>query len=365
MARLELDVQLEREDFCLAIREQMDLQGITALFGPSGGGKTTLLRVIAGLEPVARGRVIFDGDHWQSERAIMPPHRRGAGLVFQDTRLFPHLTVAGNLRYAANRARADQPGADLDTTVAALDLGPLLTRHIHGLSGGERQRVAIGRTLLARPRLVLMDEPLAALDVNRRADLLPYIESLPATFDVPFLYVTHALDEVARLAERTVVMAGGRILMQDDTAAVLESLDLAPLTGLPESGVLLDGTVLSHAPDLLLTDIEVAGQRLSIPALDREPGSNIRLRVRARDVAVALSEPSQISIRNVLQARVLEVDSDPDTAFAEVLLDLRGSHLRARITRASARELGLRPGLAVFALVKSVAMDGEPLSRDV
>ncbi|MDJ0929007.1 MAG: molybdenum ABC transporter ATP-binding protein [Gammaproteobacteria bacterium] len=365
MAQLDIDVQLQRQDFSLAVRARIDMHGITALFGPSGGGKTTLLRLIAGLEPDARGRVTFDGHCWQDDEVIVPAHRRGAGLVFQDTRLFPHLTVAGNLRFAAKRAPAARPGADFPTTVEALDLGPLLDRRVQGLSGGERQRVAIGRTLLARPQLVLMDEPLAALDVTRRADLLPYIESLPTTFDMPFLYVTHALDEVARLAVRTVVMADGRILMQDDTPAVLERLDLTPLTGLPESGVLLDGRVLSHAPELQLTEVDIAGQRLSIPALDRAPGSAIRLRVRARDVALALLKPKHISIRNVLRARVLEIDIDRDTAFAEVLLDLNGAHLRARITRASADELGLRPGNELFALVKSVAMDGEPLRRDV
>ena len=299
MATLELRARVDLDSFQLSIDESWPLDGVTALFGPSGSGKTTLLRVLAGLEPRARGRIVFDGQTWLDGAVGLPSHRRGAGMVFQDARLFPHLSVSGNLGYAARRA-ARRDGANQSEVVKALDLGTLLDRNVATLSGGERQRVAIGRSLLARPRLLLMDEPLASLDLQRRADLLPYIESLSRKFGVPIIYVTHALDEVARLADRMVALTQGRILATGPTADVLERLDLAALAGLAETGALLTGQVLEHDERFTLTRMQVSGQTLVVPGHAGTPGHALRLRIRARDVALATRRPEQLSIRNVL-----------------------------------------------------------------
>jgi len=278
--------------------------------------------------------------------------------------LFPHLDVSGNLRYAERRASGAR-GANFDTVVEQLDLAPLLDRQTASLSGGEKQRVAIGRSLLARPRLLLMDEPLAALDLARRAELLPYLESLPRTFDIPILYVTHALDEVARLADQMIAIADGRIQAAGPTAEMLERLDLASLAGPAEAGVLLTGEVAEVDVDYSLSRLEVSGQAISVPVSDRPVGSELRLRVRARDVAIATQRPEQLSIRNVLSATILEIELRGDSPYAEVLLDLGDAHLRARLTRASVHELDLQRGQRVFALVKSIASDGRPLSIEL
>jgi molybdate transport system ATP-binding protein len=367
VARLELRVRLARGGFDLRVEQALELAGITSLFGPSGSGKTTLLRIIAGLETAAQGDVAFDGQVWQSAGGgkFLPAHRRCVGLVFQDARLFPHLSVAGNLDYGRRRAPADQAGPGLNSVVDALDLGSLLDRPPATLSGGERQRVAIGRTLLARPRLLLMDEPLASLDVARRHELLPHIEALPARFGVPVIYVTHAIDEVARLADQVAVLAAGRMAACGDTASILERLDITPLTGRQEAGVVLHARVLRHDDSVALTEVAIGGQRLTLPALTRAPGTQIRLRVRARDVALATRRPAGISIRNVLDATILEIGSGDGSPFAEILLDLGGDHLRARVTRASVRDLALAPGQQVFALIKSIALDGEPLASEI
>ena len=363
MAELALDIRLPMPDFELAVHTCIELQGITALFGPSGSGKTTLLRVIAGLETRAYGDVTCDGRSWQKGRHVLPTHRRHVGMVFQDARLFEHLPVAGNLRYAHRRAaRRD---IDFDRVVDNFSLGPLLARDVRTLSGGERQRVAIARSLLAGPRLLLMDEPLAAVDRQRRAELLPYLESVPERFGTPLIYVTHAIEEAALLASRVLVLAEGRLVAEGDTTTILEQLELTSLTGRPESGVLVHGTIVEQLEHDALTRVELAGQALTLPAVNRPVGSELGLRIRARDVALAVEPPVRISIRNQLEATIAEIQSEPDSAHAEVLLELGDCHLRARLTRASVRELGLQPGMAVVALVKSVALDGNPLSGDL
>ncbi len=364
MARLEMDISLQRGEFQLQAKVDWKLRGVTALFGPSGSGKTSLLRCLAGLEPATRGHIRFAEQSWQDGRRILPTHRRGIGLVFQDARLFPHLSVAGNLRYAERRA-GNRPGAAFDEVVASLDLGKLMQRDTQDLSGGERQRVAIARSLLSRPQLLLMDEPLAALDLERRAELLPYLESLPGNFAVPIIYVTHALDEVARLATQMVALANGRVQASGPAAEMLERLDLAALVGPAEAGALLTGSVLNIDKDFGLTILSVAGQMLAVPGCDAEPGAAVRLRVRARDVAIATRRPEQLSIRNILSAEILEIESPATSPYAEVLLDLGGAHLRARLTRASVAELQLVPGQPVFALIKSIAIDGEAFSTQL
>ncbi|UCG73192.1 MAG: molybdenum ABC transporter ATP-binding protein [Chromatiales bacterium] len=357
MAQLTLDLQATLGDFSLQVDDQLQMDGITALFGPSGSGKSTLLRIIAGLETRATGKVAFNGETWQHARMRVPAHVRGATLLFQDVRLFPHLDVGGNLDYAARRAPPSRDGADRHDIIRSLELDNLLDRRTQTLSGGEAQRVAIARALLARPRLLLMDEPLAALDLGRRARLLDRIEELPRRFGIPVLYVTHAIDEVARLADHTVLMQSGRWIARGDTADILERLDLPDLAAGSDTGALLNATVASHDDALALTRLTVGSWTLSVPALNRPAGAEVRLRVRARDVALATERPSAISIRNVLEGRVLEITTDGQSPYAEVLIDVDGSHLRARITRASVAELALVAGSRVYALIKSIALD--------
>ncbi|MGF1639409.1 MAG: molybdenum ABC transporter ATP-binding protein [Rhodospirillales bacterium] len=363
MAECCLDIRLSYPAFTLEVAHAFTLRGITALFGQSGCGKSTLLRVVAGHETGATGRLTFDGEVWQDRGVFTPPHRRGIGYVFQDSRLFPHLSVEGNLRFAARRAAGVDGRIEFDDVVARLDLGPLLGRRAPSLSGGERQRVAIGRSLLTRPRLLLMDEPLAALDVGRKADIMPYIAMLTEAFGLPIVYVTHSLDEVTRLADRMVAMSNGRIAAVGEVAELLERLDLQPTTGRFEAGAVLSGRVVGHDAPFRMTRVVLDGQHLEIPELDLPAGATVRLRVRARDVALATTRPEGISIRNVLEGRVAEIVEEPDTAFAETLIDIGCQRLRARLTRAAVSELALAPGRPVFALVKSVAFDRRGMAR--
>ena len=363
MTDLALDARIAFADFTLDVSHRFAMDGITALFGPSGGGKSTLLRIISGLEAGAEGRIAFGDETWLDTKAgiFMPAHRRGVGYVFQDARLFPHHSVEGNLRYAARRSTGVDKRIDLDGVTAALDLQPLLSRRPGTLSGGERQRVAIGRTLLTRPRLLLMDEPLANLDVQRRAEILPYIERLPGTFGMPVIYVTHAIDEVARLAQRMVVLAAGRTIADGPVTEVLERLDLQPATGRFEAGVVLAARIAGHDTRFRLTRLDHHGQPIDMPMVDLPVGTEIRLRVRARDVSLATVRPTGISVRNILSGVISQIEEEPDTAFAETLVDLGGAKLRARVTRAAVADLALAPGMPVFALVKSVALDRRAL----
>ena len=370
--RLSLDFVLTRGAFELQIERELDLSGITAVYGPSGSGKTTLLRVLAGLERPDRGQVSFGGERWFDAAALIdrPAHRRPVGMVFQEARLFSHLDVAGNLRFAVKRRRRSETAAvDWDDVVSVFDLQRLLPRTIDGLSGGERQRVAIARTLLTGPRLLLLDEPLSALDVSRKHEILPYLESLPRRFDLPILYVTHSIDEVARLADRTLALAAGRVRGFGPTEQVLGDPAVQSLTGRFEAGVLLHGLIEKHDDAYDLTRVLVAGQTLVLPRVARaEAGQSIRLRVRARDVALALRRPESISIRNVLRARVEAVEIESSGPYCEVGLSLVRQgvdestapswRLGARLTRAAVDALELRPGLELFALVKSVSFDG-------
>ena len=359
MKEIDLDVRITFGGFDLNVSNRMPLDGVTALFGPSGCGKSTLLRIISGLERTAHGRIQFDNETWQDESLgiFVPPHQRGVGYIFQDTRLFSHLSVAGNLRYAEKRSRSVKSEIDLDGVASALDLLPLMNRRPHSLSGGERQRVAIGRTLVTRPRLLLMDEPLAALDIKRKAEILPYIERIPQVFRVPIIYVTHSMDEVARLAERMLVLESGRTVAAGPVADVLERLDLQQVTGRFEAGVVLITRVTRHELKYRLTHLDHHGQSIVMPMADVAIGSEIRLRVRARDVALAIKHPEGISVRNILSGTIAEIVEEPDTAFAETLVDIGGAKIRARVTRSAIADLALAPGKPVFALIKSIAFD--------
>jgi molybdate transport system ATP-binding protein len=357
LARLSINIVLERPGFTLTFDNEIALAGITAVFGPSGSGKTTLLRAIAGLERGARGRIAFDGTTWQDGTRWLPPHRRRIGYVFQDGRLFSHLTVAENLRFAHRRAaaRAAAPSIDLAATVAALDLGSLLDRRPASLSGGEQQRAAIARALLTSPDLMLMDEPLSSLDTPRKREIVPLIEALPKRFGVPVLYITHNVDEVARLASEVVLLSRGRVAAQGPVADVLERIDLWTYTGEREAGAVLKTTVTAVREGI--ATLTLGEQALRVPMKAPSIGTEMRIRINARDVAVATSRPRQLSIRNVLRARLLRIDVDPNGVYVELLLDVDNQHLRARITRDALAELGLEDGQDIFALVKSVALE--------
>jgi molybdate transport system ATP-binding protein len=334
---------------------------ITALIGKSGAGKTTLLHAIAGLLRPARGQVLADGEPlYDAARAIdVPAHRRALGVVFQEGRLFPHLSVRANLDYGARRSRRSD-GPAFDDVVALLGIGPLLERRPHTLSGGERQRVALGRALLSRPRALLMDEPLASLDPQRRHELLGYFAELPRRYGLPVLYVTHQMDEVLRLAQRVVLMSDGRMAAQGDALQLMSDLSLQPLVGRYEAGSTLQGVITEQLHEWKLTRVTVAGQPVQVPWIAAAPGTAVWLRVRARDVALA-REPHPSSASNQLHGTVLRVQ-DRDDAFAAVELALKdgagpGERLWALVTRRSVAQLGIAPGTPWVASFKAVCIE--------
>lgn len=331
--------------------------GITALFGPSGSGKTSILRCLAGLTRL-NGFCRVGGGTWQDDATgcFVPPHRREAGYVFQDASLFNHLSVLRNLRFGARRGN----GIELDREaqiIELLNLQGLLKRSCKALSGGERQRVAIGRALLSAPRVLLMDEPVSALDRRAKEEILPYFEVLRESIALPIVYVSHDLAEVARLADQMVVISAGRKIAEGRVQDILERLDLYPETGRFEAGVVLSATIVGHNRGYKLTNLDVDGQQISIPEIDASAGEMVRVRIRARDVALATRKPEGISIRNVLKGTVAQIAPETDTAFAETLVDIGGGRLRARITREALAQLAISEGSSVYALIKTISFD--------
>lgn len=362
---IQVDVQLRRGAFALEAAFEAG-PGLTALFGRSGSGKTTLIDLIAGLARPDRGRIVADGTVLVdvAARMFLPPHRRRVGVVFQDARLFPHLSVRTNLGYGRALARRSYDPATFDAVTGMLGIGHLLDRRPAGLSGGERQRVAIGRALLAGPRLLLMDEPLAALDEARKAEILPYIERLRDEAGVPIVYVSHAVAEVARLATTVVVLEAGRVAAAGPAEAILRRADLVPVHE-AEAGALLDMLVEAVDPQTGLTRLTGTAGQLLVPGLSRPPGARLRVRIPARDVLVATEPPRGLSARNILAGRVCALT--PAASEVAVEIDCNGARIVARLTAAAARELGLEIGRPVFAIVKSAAFDpaGIGLSRPV
>ncbi len=344
---------LERPGFSLDVDLRLPGQGVSALFGPSGSGKTTLLRCIAGLERAGRGRLEVDGEVWQDEGLWRPPHRRPIGYVFQEASLFPHLSVLDNLRYGQRRA-GPGPAEDLEPVVELLGIGPLLARRPEHLSGGERQRVAIARALAVRPRLLLMDEPLAALDPSRKGEILPYLERVQQSLALPVLYVSHAPDEVARLADHLVVMDAGRVLGHGPLAEVLTRLDL-PLRLGDDTGAVLSGQVAEVDPHWQLARVDVGGGQLWVRDPAVPVGRTVRVRVLARDVSLAL-DPGRSSIQNVLRGEVDAVADDTHPGLALVRVRVGSALLLARLTRRAIDQMAVAPGQALWVQVKSVAL---------
>jgi molybdate transport system ATP-binding protein len=351
---IEVDVRLARGTFTLACAFRSDT-GALALFGRSGSGKSTVLGLIAGLLRPDAGRVVLDGETLVDvERGIfVPPHRRRVGVVFQDALLFPHLSVRANLGYGRRFARAGRP-VDADAVIAMLGIGHLLDRRPAGLSGGERQRVAIGRALLAGPRLLLLDEPLSALDFERRREIMPYVERLRDVLDWPLVYVSHAVDEVARIAREVVVLEGGSVIARGAPGDVLAPGGAAAGFGAVS---VIEARVAGYDAQYGLTALSHPAGPISVPGNVGPAGEVYRVLVRATDVALAVQRPRDVSFRTVLVGtiRAIAVEDGPT---ARVDIALRGEgRLVALVTRKAIDELGLDAGDEVFAMLKATALD--------
>lgn len=353
--------------FLLDVALDMPGRGVTAIFGPSGSGKTTLLRSIAGLERSPDGYLSVNGDVWHDDKAgvFMPVHQRPLGYVFQDANLFTHLDVQRNLDFGMRRIVLAQRRVSLDQAIELLGIEKLLQRRADTLSGGERQRVAIARALATSPRLLLMDEPLASLDVQRKAEILPYLERLHDELDIPVLYVSHAPDEVARLADHLVLLEAGRVLAAGPTRELMTRLDL-PLSHGDSAAAIIDATVTRLEPQYHLSHAEFAGGQISLLNPRLLVGQRVRVRIQARDVSLTLNRQEDTSVLNIFAVTVTGISADSP---GQVMVSLDagagpgeprapGNQLLARVTQKSADALQLAPGKAVYAQVKGVAVLG-------
>ena len=330
--------------------------GITVLFGRSGSGKTTVINSVAGLLKPHSAQISLGSEHLHNsaDRLFVPVHKRRLGYVFQGARLFPHMSVAQNLSYGLKLAPKAATGPSLPEVAHLLGIDHLLDRGTHGLSGGERQRVAIGRALLSRPRMLLMDEPLAALDAARKAEILPYLERLRDQFGLPILYVSHSVAEVARLATTVVVLDEGRVARAGPAEAVLSDPDMVRQIGVREAGAILPARVTRHHADGL-TELDASGGTLFLPRIDAEPGAATRVRILAQDVILSKTAPTGLSALNILPVRIVALREGSGPGMI-VQLSAGQDKLLARITRRSAEALDIKPGDAAFAIVKSVSI---------
>lgn len=360
---LQLTARLQRPGFLLDVDLRLPARGVSVLFGPSGSGKTSCLRVLAGLEPQARGVVRVDGQVWQdtAQRVMLPVHQRAVGYVFQEASLFEHLSVRENLVFGFKRTPPAQRRHAWDHGLELLGIAHLLERSPRELSGGERQRVAIARALATSPRVLLMDEPLASIDAARKDGILPWLEQLHAQLDTPVVYVTHAMEELARLADHVVLLNGGHALCSGPVMELMTRLDL-PLARGDTAAALIEARATDHCPADSLSVLEFDGGRLLLPqagsaALPKDTA--VRVRIQARDVSLSLQTPEHSSVLNVLGATVTDVMEDSPGQVLVGLLVGNGPQpvrLLSRISLLSARRLGIAPGRAVFAQIKGVAV---------
>lgn len=361
---LEITARKRLGSFRLDVDFSCQTSGITSIFGRSGAGKTTLINILAGLVKPDSGRIAVAGQLlFDSSQGIdLAPEHRRIGYVFQEGRLFPHLNVRGNLIYGLRRVPQDERRIELEQVVSLLGLETRLGRRPADLSGGEKQRVALGRALLANPHLLLMDEPLAALDQPRKEEVMPFIERLRDELTIPIVYVSHAMDEVVRLADTLVLLSEGRTVAVGPLDELTSRLDLRPLTGRYEAGAVIEATVVRHDQAFALSELAFSGGTLQVPLIDLPPGSGLRVRLRARDIALALERPQNTSILNVFPGVVRDMSKEPG-ALVDVLLDIGGTALWARVTARSRHDLKLQTGSRVYALVKAVAIDRHTLGR--
>lgn len=351
---IESRFDIHKGDFSLTVDLTIPSQGISALFGPSGCGKTSLLRAIAGLDHYPGARLKVGETSWQDENYFLPPHKRPLGYVFQENGLFTHLDVEQNLQYGMKRVPESKRKVPLQQAIELLDIAHLLKRKPDKLSGGEKQRVAIARAVAVSPRLLLMDEPLAALDMARKQEILPYIESLTQTLNIPLIYVSHATDEVARLADHLVLMEQGAIKTSGPIAELLTRLDLS-LSQDENAEALITANVAAHDDEFNLTYVDFEGGRFTVPQKLLSIGQAVRLRVLARDVSLTLEKQSGTSILNIFPATVDQIQARGN-AQVTVRLLVGGFPILARITQKSASLLDIQPGRQVYAQVKSVAL---------
>ncbi len=351
---IEVRFRIDRDDFVLDVDMEIPSRGITAVFGPSGCGKTTLLRAIAGLEPCRDGFLRVGEMLWQENAYFTPPHKRPLGYVFQEASLFAHLNVRRNLEYGVKRVPVSERRVSMERAIELLGIGPLLEHRTDQLSGGERQRVAIARALAVSPRILLMDEPLAALDQARKQEILPYLESLHDELEIPVIYVSHSPDEVARLADHLVLLEAGRIRAAGPIGEMLTRLDL-PLAYGNDAEALIEAVVAKHDDAYDLTLLDFSGGRFTVTRHDLPVGHAVRVRVTARDVSLTLKHQSGTSILNIFPATIDEI-SPAGSAQVMVKLMCGDVPILARVTRKSASVLDLKPGKLIYAQAKSVAL---------
>ncbi len=355
---LVIDIQKQLGDLALSVQLSLPSSGISAVFGRSGAGKSSLANLISGLTSPDKGRislnstVLFDSD----KKVSLPPEQRHIGYVFQDARLFPHYKVEGNLLYGCEGKRTKH----FNDVVKLLDIEPLLQRYPHSLSGGEKQRVAIGRAILSEPALLIMDEPLASLDLPRKHEVMPYLERLAKEIQTPIIYVSHSLDEILRLADHMVLLNEGSVSLSGDITSVWSSPLMRPWLNASEHSALLEGTITefhSEHPMILVT-LKNAQQGIwvKLPCDCTEKGQNIRLRIRANDVSLIKQQPELSSIRNILPVVIDSLSEDKENDVVAVKLNLSGHVLWANITRWAKDELALAPGQQWFAQIKGVSV---------
>jgi len=350
---IEVRFYIERGEFTLDAEMSTPAQGVTAIFGSSGCGKTTLLRALAGLESCRDGYLALGDEVWQNKQHIVPPHRRALGYVFQEANLFPHLTVKGNLQYGYKRLPESERRLAFDQVTELLGVETLLERQVTHLSGGERQRVAIARALLTSPSLLLMDEPLAALDINSKTEIYPFLDRLNQELAIPILYVSHSPDEVARLADHLVLMESGKILASGPIGKMLTRMDL-PLAHNTDAESIIEAEVSGHDNDFQLTQLTFAGGQFTVAGTHLNLGNTVRLRILARDVSLTLEHQKDTSILNIFPVVVEEI-MEENLSQMTVRVSAQGIPILSRITRKSASTLGLEIGKQVYAQIKSVA----------
>jgi molybdate transport system ATP-binding protein len=353
--KMKFRYEVDRKDFKLNVMADIPLQGVTGIYGPSGAGKTTLLRCIAGLEDATVGELSVGNECWQGDSVVLPVHEREVGYVFQEPRLFAHLRVNENIQYGMRRSRSDK-SPDLEAIVSLLGLGQLLQRWPHELSGGEAQRVAIARAMMRAPKFILMDEPLASLDAERKNEILPFLDRLHAESSTPIIYVSHNIEEICRLCDHLMILDNGQVVASGELQSVLVRLDIPTLAG-EEAGSVIAGTIAEYDAQYDLTSVSCSAGQLWLPGNLGTITQKLRLRIRANDISLNRDRPTRSSILNLLEVVIEDIQDTPGpTQLVRIVAGQE--RLIARITRRSREELNLQPGDTVIAQVKAAAVRG-------